>query len=104
MLREITSKAEFEESYGQGLVLADFYSTTCGPCKMLGFVLKDVDKEIGEGVTILKVDYDKNKDLVADYNVAGYPTMILFKDGVEIDRKRGLQQKPVVVKMIQENK
>ena len=44
MLKEVNS-TEFKDLAGKGLVLADFFSTTCGPCKMLGFVLKDVEKE-----------------------------------------------------------
>lgn len=43
MLREVTEE-EFRQSVNQGLVLADFFSSTCGPCKMLSFVLADVDK------------------------------------------------------------
>ena len=61
MIKEVNS-AEFKELAGQGLVLADFFSTTCGPCKMLSFVLKDVEKEFGDDLTILKVDFDQNKD------------------------------------------
>ena len=102
MLKEVNS-TEFKELAGKGLVLADFFSTTCGPCKMLGFVLKDVEKEFGDDLTILKVDFDQNKELTAEYNVAGYPTLILLKDGAEVKRLQGLQQKPVIVKMVKEN-
>lgn len=102
MLKEVNS-AEFKELCGTGLVLADFFSTTCGPCKMLGFVLKDVEKEFGDSLTILKVDFDQNKELTAEYGVAGYPTLVLLKDGAEVGRLQGLQQKPVIVKLVQEN-
>ena len=102
MLREVTED-EFRQSVNEGLVLADFFSSTCGPCKMLGFVLKDVEKEFGDDLTILKVDFDQNKELTAEYGVAGYPTLILLKDGTEVKRLQGLQQKPVIVKMVKEN-
>ncbi|MCC8140368.1 MAG: thioredoxin [Lachnospiraceae bacterium] len=101
MLKEVTN-AEFRESVNQGLVLADFFSSTCGPCKMLSYILGDVDKTCGEKVMILKVDFDKNKDLVEEYEVTGYPTLILMRDGKELVRKSGLQQKPVIVGMIEE--
>lgn len=103
MLKEVNS-AEFKELAGKGLVLADFFSTTCGPCKMLGFVLKDVEKEFGDNLTILKVDFDQNKDLTAEYGVTGYPTLVLLKDGAEVGRLQGLQQKPVIIKLVQEHK
>ncbi len=102
MLKEVES-VEFNELSSKGLVLADFFSTTCGPCKMLSFVLADVEKALGDKVTILKVDFDKCKDITEKYQVKGYPTLILFKDGEEVKRLQGLQQKPIIVKMIEAN-
>ena len=102
MLKEVSS-AEFKETVNDGLVLADFFSTT-GPCKMLSFVLNDVEKEFGDDLKILKVDFDQNKDLTAEYGVTGYPTLILLKEGSEVARMQGLQQKPAIIKMIQEHK
>ena len=100
MLKEVNAE-EFKENVTTGLVLADFFSTTCGPCKMLSFVLADVEKQFGDKIKILKIDFDKNKDLTAEYGVEGYPTLILMKDGHEIKRMQGLQQKPAIVKMIE---
>ncbi len=101
MLKEIAA-AEFEELALKGVVLVDFFSTTCGPCKMLSFVLNDVEKVLGDKVTILKVDFDKNKDLTEKYAVKGYPTLIVLKDGVEVKRMQGLQQKPAIIKALEE--
>lgn len=101
-MKEVNS-AEFKDLAGTGLVLADFFSTTCGPCKMLSFVLKDVLKEFGDRLSILKVDFDENKALTEEYGVTGYPTLVLLKDGKEVGRLQGLQQKPVIIKLIQEN-
>ena len=101
MLKEVQT-VEFNELVGEGVVLADFFSTTCGPCKMLAFVLNDVEKALGDKVKILKVDFDKNKDLTEKYAVKGYPTIIILKDGVEVKRMQGLQQKPALIKALQE--
>lgn len=101
MLKEVQT-VEFNELVGEGVVLADFFSTTCGPCKMLAFVLNDVEKALGDKVKILKVDFDKNKDLTEKYAVKGYPTIIILKDGVEVKRMTGLQQKPALIKAIEE--
>lgn len=101
MVKEV-EKAEFEQLVNQGRVLVDFFSSTCGPCKMLSFVLNDVDKTCGDKVSILKVDFDKNQNLVEQYGVTGYPTLILLQDGVELKRVSGLQQKPLIIKMIEE--
>ena len=101
MLKEVVS-AEFEGLANEGVVLVDFFSATCGPCKMLSFVLNDVEKTLGDQVTILKVNFDENKDLTAKYEVKGYPTIIILKDGVEVKRLQGLQQKPALIKALQE--
>ena len=66
MLKEVMT-AEFEELFDKGVVLVDFFSATCGPCKMLSFVLNDVEKTLGDKVTILKVNFDENKDLTEKY-------------------------------------
>jgi len=97
-VKEVNSE-ELEQLINQGKVLVDFYSSTCGPCKMLSFVLKDVAKEV-EDLEIVKLDFDLNKETVEKYGVAGYPTMILFNNGQEVERLKGLQQKPVILKMI----
>ena len=100
MLKEINS-AEFAELTKTGVVLVDFFSATCGPCKMLSFVLGDVEKAMGDQVSILKVHFDENKDLVEANGVKGYPTLIFLKDGVEVKRMQGLQQKPAIVNQLQ---
>ncbi|MDO7785979.1 thioredoxin family protein [Desulforamulus aquiferis] len=97
-VREING-AELEEIIEKGKVLVDFYSKTCGPCKMLSFVLKDVAKGI-DATEIVMLDYDVNKEAVEKYGVGGYPTMIYFEDGQEVERMKGLQQKPAILRMI----
>ncbi|HHT51028.1 MAG TPA: conjugal transfer protein TraF [Eubacteriaceae bacterium] len=101
MIKELV-KEDFATDLAQGAVLVDFYSKTCGPCKMLSFILKDIDKTYGEKVKIIKVDFEENPDLIEEHDVEGYPTLIMFKDGKELSRKAGLQQKPVIINMIEE--
>ena len=59
-------------------------------------------KTLGEKAKIIKVDFEENPDLIEEHKVEGYPTLIAFKDGKEVSRKSGLQQKPVIIKMIEE--
>ena len=89
--------AELAELVATGeKVLADFYSETCGPCKMLAFVLNDVAKSV-EDVHIVKVNFNENKEFLAQFEVTMYPTLIVFQDGKEVNRMKGLQQKPVIL-------
>ena len=78
-------------------VLVDFYANWCGPCQMLSPVLKQVKDNLGERITILKIDTDKNQELASKYNVRGVPTMILFKNGKQLWRQSGLLTKEQIL-------
>lgn len=82
-------------------VLVDFYADWCGPCKMLAPILKDLKGDLGEAIKIIKIDVDKNQELAANYKVRGVPTMILFKNGVQVWRQSGVLQKQDLLQVIQ---
>lgn len=83
-------------------VLIDFYATWCGPCKMLGPILKQVKDSLGERVSIIKVDVDKNQELAAMQQVRGVPTMILFQNGQQLWRQSGVLNKDEIIQVILE--
>ncbi|MDB5682334.1 MAG: trxA [Sphingomonas bacterium] len=76
-----------------GPVVVDFWAEWCGPCKMIGPALEELSDELGEKVTILKLNIDENPDAPAQYGVRGIPTMILFKDGAPAATKVGAAPK-----------
>lgn len=84
-------------------VLVDFFADWCGPCKMLAPILKDVKKELGDDIKILKIDVDKNQPLAAKYQVRGVPTMLLFKNGKQVWRQSGVLQKNEIINIIKTN-
>ncbi|MBC3847757.1 thioredoxin [Winogradskyella echinorum] len=81
-------------------VLVDFFAEWCGPCKMLSPILKQVKDALGEDVTIIKIDVDKNQSLASKYQVRGVPTMLLFKNGKQVWRQSGVLQKDDIINVI----
>jgi thioredoxin 1 len=83
-------------------VLVDFFATWCGPCKMLAPILKEVKDSLGERISILKIDVDKNQQMAAQYQVRGVPTMVLFQNGKQLWRQSGVLSKEEILKTILE--
>ena len=83
-------------------VLVDFFATWCGPCQMLAPILKEVKANLGERISIIKIDVDKNQAVAAQYQVRGVPTMILFQNGKPLWRQSGVMSKEEIIKIIVE--
>ena len=82
MIKHLENKEQFDELI-KDKVLVDFYAEWCGPCKMLAPNLEKLD------YNILKVDVDKFQDLAISYGVMSVPTLILFKNGKEVNKSIG---------------
>ena len=80
-------------------VLVDFYADWCGPCKMLSPIVDQVAEE-NEDIKVVKVNVDDAQDLAMKYQVMSIPTLIVIKEGKEINRSVGLIDKNQVVNMI----
>ena len=81
-------------------VLVDFFAEWCGPCKTMSPILKEVKDALGDKVSIIKIDVDKNQSLAAKYQVRGVPTFILYKSGKQVWKQSGVVQKNELVSII----
>lgn len=90
---------------GDKPVLVDFFATWCGPCQMLAPILNDVKGTLGDKITIIKIDVDKNQGLMMNpqFQVRGVPTLMLFQKGKMLWRQSGVLQKDDIIRAIQQH-
>ena len=74
-------------------VLVDFWAEWCGPCRMIAPALEELSAELGDQVSIVKLNIDENPEAPGKYGVRGIPTMILFKNGAPAATKIGAEPK-----------
>ena len=82
-------------------VLVDFWAEWCGPCKQIAPALDEIGVELGDKLTIAKVNIDDNPESPSKYGVRGIPTLILFKDGEIAATKVGAVPKSALKEWIE---
>lgn len=83
---------DFNEEIKEGLVLVDFYAVWCGPCKMMHPVLEQISQE-DTNIKIIKVNVDNHEDIAREYGIMSIPTLILFQNGVLVEKNVGYMPK-----------
>jgi len=85
----------------KGVLVVDFWSPTCVPCKQMTRILEELVLDSPEQDQIAKVNADDNPGLVQTYNVRALPTLLFFKDGQLQETKTGVDRKQVIRKAIE---
>ena len=80
-------------------VIVDFWATWCGPCRMLGPVVKQIAEE-NPDIKVCKVNVDNERQLAMQFNVTNIPTVIAFKGGMEVNRSVGFVPKQKLLNLV----
>ena len=81
-------------------VLIDFHAEWCGPCKLMAPVLRELKEELGDTVSVIKIDVDKNRGISERFGIRGVPTFMIFKDGQQVWRQSGIVSKEELVQKL----
>ena len=84
-------------------VLVDFGAKWCGPCRKLTPVLDEISENMSDKIKVVKIDADKNKELMKRCSVSGLPTILIFKEGDSVERMVGLISKSTIVSNLEKH-
>ena len=98
-MKILNKKDSFKDLISNGTVVVDFYADWCGPCKMLGPVLEEFDKENND-VEVVKVNVDNFQDLAMEYKVMTIPNLIVFENGEVKNNSVGFIDKDTLIDLV----
>ena len=90
----------FQATISEGLVLVDFWATWCPPCQIQGPIVEELAGQVKGVARIAKLDVDKAPNTAKKYRIGNIPTLILFKDGKQIEKFVGVKQGEVLLAAI----
>ncbi len=96
-IRNLTEQ-NFNQQIKKDVILVDFWASWCAPCKMMAPILNELAEELNGNKSIGKLNVEQHQLIASRFNVRGIPTMILFKDGKEINRFVGIKSKEFLLK------
>ena len=103
-MAKVATNTNFDELLEDGkLVIVDFWATWCGPCRMLSPLLDEVEEEMADKITVVKVNVDDADEIAMRYRIMNIPTLLFFKNGQLVDKSVGAMPKNLLVDKINAN-
>jgi len=99
----VTDQTFANEVENTGTVIVDFWAPWCAPCKMIAPVLEEINDEIGDKLTVAKLNVDDNPSSAAKYGIMGIPTLLLFSNGKPVEKIVGFQPKDNLMSAIKKH-
>jgi thioredoxin 1 len=92
---KVLTDSNFQHQVKNGVTLVDFWASWCMPCKMMAPVLNDLSEELSDA-SVGKINIEDHPKMASQYGVRSIPTMIIFKNGKEVNRLVGVKSKEVL--------
>lgn len=103
-MSKIATNSSFAELIkDERLVIVDFWATWCGPCRMLSPLLDEVEAEMSDKISVVKVNVDDASEIAMQYRIMSIPTLYFIKNGQIVDKTVGAMPKDVLVSKINSN-
>ena len=103
-MAKVATNTNFDDLLQDGkLVIVDFWATWCGPCRMLSPLLDEVEEEMSDKITVVKVNVDDADEIAMKFRIMNIPTLLFFKGGQLVDKTVGAMPKNVLVDKINAN-
>ena len=101
---KVATNTNFNELINDSkLVIVDFWATWCGPCRMISPLLDELEEEMADQITVVKVNVDDADEIAAQYRIMSIPTLLFIKNGQIVDKTVGAMPKPALAEKIKAN-
>ena len=99
MINYVKTVQEFDNLIQKDNVLVDFYTSWCGPCKMLSPIIEEIAEE-NKNLTVIKVDVEEVRELGLRYQIQAVPSLFHFRKGTLVDKVMGYQSKDSLIEFV----